>query len=61
MLVCGQPTIALHETNIRQPDKKSVRLRMYINLDIIIYETIFYVQYKYTNNIAGKQIVITMT
>lgn len=34
---------------------------MYINLDIIIYETIFYVQYKYTNNTAGKQIVITMT
>ena len=61
MLVSGQPTIALHETNIRQPDKKSVRLRMYINLDIIIYETTFSVKYKYTNNTAGKQIVITMT
>ena len=40
-----------------------VYINVYIslNLDIFIYEITFSVQYRYTNNTAGKQIVITMT
>ncbi len=32
-----------------------------LNLDILVIETTFSVQYRYTNNTAGKQIAITLT